>query len=166
MPDERNIVTLFDEPHEPTLEEEMARLVDTYGYQPVWEELRQYVPVRSVPSAPARATDPETSQLAGPRSDDVSRFSARSRSAKLLAVFGTQPLTDQGATVRVIGASAVPSAFDGCRRRCSDLRAAGFLVDSGRRRKNVGSDDDSIVWEITHAGRRALDHLDAYGWSR
>ena len=45
----------------------------------------------------------------------------------------------------------------------SDLRAAGYLMDSGRRRKNVGTEDESIVWTITDAGRQALDNLDAGG---
>lgn len=144
----------------------IADLVNQYGYETVLASVTRWAPARKVPSAPARSTDPETSHYAAKQEQDVGRFSGRSRQARLLAVFATQPLTDQQATVRVIGAAAVPSAFDGCRRRCSDLRAASYLADSGRRRKNPGSDDDSIVWQITIAGKQALDRLDRYGWSR
>jgi len=144
----------------------IADLITQYGYDSVRRTVAMFGPARSVPSAPARATDPETSHLAGPRSLDVSRFSARSRQAKLLAVFAGDPMTDQQAAVRVVGAYANPSAFDGCRRRCSDLRAAGYLADTGLRRKNVGSDDESIVWRITHAGAVALANLERFGWSR
>lgn len=156
--------TLFDP--QPPLIDTLRELIQTYGYNEVRHELILLSPVQAVPSAPARSTDPTTSHEAGPRSHDVSRFGAKSRQAKLLAVFATQPLTDQQATVRVVGASAVPSAFDGCRRRCSDLRAAGYVVDSGRRRKNPGSDDFSVVWEITLAGMDAIRSLDRFGWSR
>jgi hypothetical protein len=48
----------------------------------------------------------------------------------------------------------------------SDLRAVGYICDSGRRRKNPGSDDLAIVWEITEAGSRAKARLIATGWSR
>jgi len=58
------------------------------------------------------------------------------------------------------------STVEGCRRRVSDLHAAGFIVDSGERRTNPGSSDEAIVWEITPAGLRALDYLGATGWSR
>jgi hypothetical protein len=148
------------------LDASTAALVEQYGYETVLASVTRWAPARKVPSAPARVTDPETSHLAAKREPDVGRFSERSRSAKLLRAFSTQPLTDQQATVRVVGASAVPSAFDGCRRRCSDLRAAGYLADSGRRRKNPGSDDESIVWMITVPGRQAVANLDHYGWSR
>ncbi len=149
------------------LDNTIADLVNDYGYHTVLASVTRWAPARKVPSAPARSTDPETSHLAAePGVPDVGRFSGKSRQARLLAVFNGQPLTDQQATVRVIGAAAVPSAFDGCRRRCSDLRAAGYIADSGRRRKNPGSDDDSIVWQITIAGKQALDNLDKYGWSR
>ena len=48
----------------------------------------------------------------------------------------------------------------------SDLRAAGYLTDSGRVRRNTGSPDDSTVWALTKRGRRALECLEEYGWSR
>src|SRR5262245_43550048 len=119
------------------LAEGVADLVARFGFGPVRAELEMHSPVRPVPSAPARATDPETSQEAGPRSLDVSRFSDHSRQAKLLRLLSTQHLTDQQAALRIMGASATPSRLEGCRRRMSDLRAAGYICDSGLRRHNT-----------------------------
>lgn len=145
---------------------DVADLVHRYGYAPVASELQMHVPLRAVPSAPARDTDPDTSHEAGPRERDLSRFSDRSRQAKLLRAFVVGPRTDHSATARVIGTSAAPAAWDGCRRRCSDLRAAGFLMDSGLRQRNPASPDVSIVWKLTLAGERAVESLDTTGWSR
>lgn len=156
----------FDDPPRLALPDTLAELVDTFGYDEVCRELQRFAPSMQVPSAPARWTDPLTSHMAAKRSSDVGRFSAKSRQAKLLALFNMRQMTDQGATVALVGSHAAPSAFDGCRRRCSDLRAAGFLFDTGRRRKNPGSDDDSIIWGITKAGELALEKLDTTGWSR
>lgn len=141
-------------------------LIDACGYDNVWRELRRLVPATVAASAPARWTDPDTSHQAARREQDVGHFSAKSRQAKLLALFAMRDLTDQGATIHLVGSHAAPSAFDGCRRRCSDLRAAGLLYDTGRRRKNAGSDDESIVWAISEAGRRALESLEQTGWSK
>lgn len=131
---------------------------------------RGIVPYRPKASAPARNTDPHTSQDAADRlcTTDVSRFSARSRQARLLEAFRRDDLTDQEATEVVLrGETDVGrSAFDGCRRRCSDLRAAEFLADSGARRKNPGSPDDAVVWTITTRGIVACRQLEATGWSR
>lgn len=144
----------------------IALLIEDYGYDELVAEVRYFRPGISVPSAPARGTDPETSHMAAKRSQDVGRFSSKSRQAKLLDLFQMRDLTDQQATIHLVGSHAAPSAFDGCRRRCSDLRAAGLLMDSGRRRKNAGSDDDSIIWTITLAGKRAIESLNETGWSR
>lgn len=141
-------------------------ILNDYDYEAVAQGLRYFAPPVIAPSAPARSTDPETSHAAAKREQDVGRFSNKSRQAKLLELFALRDMTDQQATIHLVGTSAVPSAFDGCRRRCSDLRAAGYLHDSGRRRKNAGSDDLSIVWSITAAGRAALQALDDSGWSR
>jgi hypothetical protein len=75
-------------------------------------------------------------------------------------------MTDQQATISLVGSHAAPSAFDGCRRRCSDLRAAHYLYDTGRRRKNAGSDDLSIIWGLSEEGKAALQRLGDTGWSR
>ena len=152
--------------HPEALDEGVADLVERHGYAAVRYELDRHRPVNSVPSAPARRTDPETSHRAAKRDQDVSKFGIKSRQAKLLGVFRAGSWTDQQAAVRVVGAHAAPSAFDGCRRRCSDLRAAGYLCDTGLRRHNPGSDDDSVVWAITISGEKALDRLELTGWSR
>jgi hypothetical protein len=157
-------MTLFDD--DPHLLRAMEAMCDVHGWETIERIVRLLGPSPEVPSAPARWTDPETSHSAGPRVQDVGRFSTKSRQAKLLQQFAMHPLTDQQATVSIVGSHAAPSAFDGCRRRCSDLRAAHFLTDSGKRRKNAGSDDDSIVWEITLNGQHALELLDRTGWSR
>jgi len=163
-------MTLFDPPDPPDPDADLIRamdaLVDAWGFPAVVRVLMMLEPTEAVPSAPARWTDPETSHTAGPRVQDVGRFSSKSRQAKLLQAFSMHPLTDQQATVSIVGSHAAPSAFDGCRRRCSDLRAAHFLYDTGKRRKNAGSDDDSIVWAVTLAGQEALELLDLTGWSR
>jgi len=145
---------------------EVADLVARFGYRAIHYELEMHRPLNIAPSAPARRTDPETSHEAGPHSPDVSRFSRKSRQAKLLAVVASQNLTDQQAALRVVGASASPSRLEGCRRRMSDLRAAGYVADTGIRRHNIDSDDEAIVWRLTHAGEAALVRLAETGWSR
>ena len=121
-----------------------------------------------VPSAPARASDPVTSHAAAQRvaSPDVARFRATSRQAKLIVEFDARPLTDYEAAQRVMSLNAFHTRFEGCRRRCSDLRAAGYLEDTGERRCNPGSPDEAIVWRITPAGKEALRCLLATGFSR
>ena len=159
----------FDDPPVLSLDDLQLRLkalVVDYGYDTVTTELCYFAPARAVPSAPARTTDPQTSHHAAKHEQDVGRFSDKSRQAKLLALFAMRDLTDQQATIHLVGSHAAPSAFDGCRRRCSDLRAANYLYDTGRRRKNAGSDDLSIIWGITLAGRKALESIEATGWSR
>lgn len=157
------VVSLFDND---ALIGTVGELVARYGFAAVRAEVDMHRPPESHPSAPARSTDPETSHAAAKAERDVGRFSERSRQARLLRVFSAGPRTDAQATIRVVGAAAPPSAWDGCRRRCSDLRAAGYLSDSGKRARNVGSNEDAIVWQITYAGRAAIDSLDATGWSR
>jgi len=156
----------FDDPPRLPLSPTLVALIDEHGYEDTWRELRRLAPTVVQGSAPARWTDPETSHMAAKRSHDVGRFSAKSRQAKLLQLFSMRDMTDQQATIHLVGSHAAPSAFDGCRRRCSDLRAANFLFDTGRRRKNAGSDEDSIVWGISEAGIVALRSIEDTGWSR
>lgn len=150
----------------PEIVQDVAYIVQRYGYADVLAEVQMHAPLRVVPSAPARPGDPETSHAAAKDERDLSRFSEKSRQGRLLRVFGTGPRTDYEATTNVVGGGALPTVYDGCRRRCSDLRAAGFLVDSGVRRCSPASNDESIVWHITLAGQAALRHLDETGWSR
>lgn len=162
----------FDEPADDEGEDEtvlpflIQTIIKDFGYEAVKQYVLYYAPPSIVPSAPARWTDPETSHLAAKRSIDVGRFSSKSRQAKLLELFAMRDLTDQGATLHLVGSHGAPSAFDGCRRRCSDLRAAGYLMDSGRKKKNAGSDDLSVIWSITDAGKAAIRSLEETGWSR
>lgn len=120
-----------------------------------------------IPSAPARNGHPDTSHAAADRVSvpDVRRFSARSRQAQLLAAVADQPMTAQEAAIKVLGLYGSVSRLEGCRRRMSDLAAAGMIVDSMQRRANIGSPDPAIVWEVTEYGRRVLDRLDTDGWS-
>lgn len=122
------------------------------------------------PSTPSRVSDPDTSIESGDRNKtgDVGRFSARSRQAILLREFRDTHagLTAYQAALVVMGDAAPVTRLEGCRRRVSDLRAAGYIEDSGERRQNVGSPDAAIVWKITLSGSLALDALDATGWSR
>lgn len=157
--------SLFDDVPEP-LYNALVVLVQDHGYDAVVAAVRFLAPTQAVGSAPARWSDPETSQRAAKRDADVGRFSTNSRQAKLLYVVSARESTDQEATARVVGASAAISAFEGCRRRMSDLRAARFVYDTGKRRHNPGSDDEAIVWGLSEAGREALICLDETGWSR
>lgn len=85
---------------------------------------------------------------------------------RLLRVFAVEPRTDYEATAAVVGITAPPTVWDGCRRRCSDLRASNYIVDSGERKHNSLSPDMAIVWKISDAGLAAIAHLDDDGWSK
>lgn len=157
-------MTLFDAPRD--LDDVLRALIVDFGYEKICERLRYLTPTIEAPSAPARASDPITSHLAAKTEPDVGRFGEQSRQAKLLYLFSSGDFTDQQAAVRIVGATAAISALEGCRRRCSDLRAVHYLFDTGKRHRNSGSDEESIVWGITDAGREALIRLDTTGWSR
>ena len=51
-------------------------------------------------------------------------------------------------------------SFDACRRRCSDLRAAGLIEPTGERR------GVAKIYRITQAGREALARLLSTGFSQ
>ena len=118
---------------------------------------------------PARNGDPGTSQDSGLRirkaNPDAGRFSKKSRQAKLLALYATGQFTDSEAALRVVPIDP-PGPFQGCRRRCSDLRDAGYVADTEVRRCNEGTPDEAMVCTITEAGRRALARLETIGWSK
>jgi hypothetical protein len=121
-----------------------------------------------LPSILARNQDPLTSHLAAQRvgSRDIRRFKVGSNSAKLLAEFAHGEKTDFQATRAVVGAIDSPIIFEGCRKRCSDLRRAGMIEDTGVKVHNPGMPDLCIISRITLAGRIALSNLQEKGWSR
>lgn len=122
----------------------------------------------AIPSAPARPTDPDTSHKASKKEPDVRRFGEFSHKARLLRVLAREPvtpLTAQEMALAVVGHMASVSKIEGCRRRVSDLVKAKFIVDSGKRAENAGAGTDSILWEITDEGRRAIERLNDTGWS-
>ena len=120
-----------------------------------------------IPSNGARDSDPISSQEAAARvaSPDLRRFRASSKMAKLLFEFEKESLTDYEATA-LVQPNDFHARVEGCRRRCSDLRAVGMIENSGEpRRCNAGSPDESIVWKITETGRAAASRLKTTGWS-
>jgi hypothetical protein len=152
----------------------LTDLADVYGPEMVYAHARLlWAPPE--PSQPSRVTDPDTSHASGARmeSADVGRFRLTSRAAALLIAIDKVDdenvragLTAQEATISVMGVDCPPSRFDGCRRRVSDLLRAGYIEDSGTRRSNTGSPDESIVWQVTELGRAAIVSLYLTGWSR
>lgn len=122
------------------------------------------------PSANSRASDPATSKAAGDRRrvQDLTRFSAFSRPGRLLATFAEcgWGLTAYQAALLVTGPDLPVTQFEGCRRRVSDLARIGYIEDSGETRANQGTDDESVVWKISTAGRLALDALAETGWTK
>jgi hypothetical protein len=100
----------------------------------------------------ARTTDPRTSHQYS-----AERMRKNTQTHRLLATFGRWPddgLTDEQAMERSQGVSA-SSEFA---KRCSDLRAAGLIRDTGRDRKG-NSGLDRIVSEITEKGQALLAKL-------
>ena len=92
---------------------------------------------------------------------EIPRFRATSRQAKLLVEFDQRAMTDFEAARRVLPPDPKHlHIFDATRRRCSDLRAAGLIEDSGERRGYAK------VYRITQAGREALRRLLETGHSR
>jgi hypothetical protein len=90
------------------------------------------------------------------------RFTASSRQAKLLAEFDARPMTDFEAARRIMPPDPEHlRSFDATRRRCSDLRAAGYIEDSGKPLRGMAK-----IWQITETGREALRRLLETGWSR
>lgn len=121
----------------------------------------------TVITASSRLSDPDTSKAAGRRHEtDPSRFSAGSSKARLLRALVERPMTAQEAALVVVGGKAGTSSIEGCRRRVSDLKRAGFVIDSGDRRCNDGSPDESTVWSASLMGVFALDALERTGWTK
>ena len=165
-------MSLFEIPPDPgyevtrrlRIDDRVRDLIDAYGFDDVEAAVGRWKIAHGgpVPSAPARDDDPRTSQAQGSKMSDVRRFSVKSNSGRLLREFfvsGEKGLTDYKATTIVVGNTAPVTRFEGCRRRCSDLRAAGYIDDTGR------EDDGRIVWAITPAGGMAYSRMRRDGWT-
>lgn len=167
--------SLFDDPT-PTVhsvDQYVQAVIDMFGFDRTEAALGRIKIQMAGPVPQIGERDPDQRTSIGHRSADVRRFSRRSSSARLLAEFAEASpsggLTDSEATDRalgrvgeiggvVIGVSV--GQWEGVRRRCSDLREAGYLVDTGIER------DGRIVWAVTDQGRRACNLLRETGWSR
>lgn len=137
-------------------------IVAAFGFDPVEAALGRIKIAMSgpVPQIGERTDDRRTSK--GHRSDDVRRFSRSSQVGRMLVAFtfAKDGLTDAEVTDRVANDGASRSQWEGCRRRASDLRAAGYVTDSGQER------DGRIVWVVTPQGRAAAQRIVDTGWSR
>lgn len=125
----------------------------------------------AVPTIPARAGDPGTSQSAADRhrSVDAGRFGPKSIKAKVLGLYRFSRWTAMEAGNRVAeqATSGNPAVIaETARKRVSELVRAGFLAESGDFRNNDGSPDLATVWEITSAGTQALVNLETHGTTR
>jgi hypothetical protein len=161
--------SLFDQPAERELTRDevlaidLGDLVTLWGFDAVEAALGRIKIQMAGPvgAAPARPSDPRTSHAAARQNIDVRRFSAKSYAGKLLAFFVmVSSATDKQATDHVMGSYAEIARWEGCRRRCSDLRAAGYIKDTGA---EYGG---RIVWEPTPEGRAAFHRMQTTGWSR
>jgi hypothetical protein len=106
-----------------------------------------------VPPA-ARTTDPDTSK-ASAGSRRLLCITPASPAAALLASFrwgGQQGRTDHEATRSIVGDVTV-ERFKSIARKCTELRRAGLIIDTGVRR------DRAMVCRITGDGMRALSQL-------
>lgn len=142
----------------------LDQLVTSYGFDAVEAALGGIKIAMSgpIPQIGQRTDDQRTS--IGHRSQDLRRFSAGSYCGRMLVAFNHERhygLTDAEVTTRILSnVDYTVSQWEGCRRRASDLRAAGYIADSGTEREN------RIVWLITPEGRRAVQTLVNTGWSR
>lgn len=177
--------TLFDDPT-PTVrsvDQYVQAVIDMFGFDRTEAALGRIKIQMAGPVPQIGERDPDQRTSIGHRSADVRRFSTNSHSARLLLAFedatnrhhlyaighprvhygaDTDGLTDAEATNRALGLpeDVGLSRWEGCRRRCSDLREAGYIADTGIER------DGRIVWAVTDQGRRACNLLRETGWSR
>jgi hypothetical protein len=161
--------SLFDEPDEPPVSREqvlaidLGDLVGLWGFDAVEEALGRIKIQMAGPvgAAPARPSDPRTSHAASKSNGDVRRFSSKTYAGRLLSFFVMiGAATDKQATDHVMTTYAEIAKWEGCRRRCSDLRAAAYIRDTG------AEHDGRIVWEPTPEGRAAYHRMQVSGWTR
>lgn len=116
------------------------------------EEGYYLAPLTTEGGPTARPSDPRTSQKWNP---DTMRPGTQSH--RLLETFGRWPddgLTDEQAMEKAEGVSPLSEYA----KRCSDLRTAQLIVDTGKDRKG-GSGLDRIVCRITPKGQAVLARL-------
>lgn len=59
-----------------------------------------------------------------------------------------------------MGDNAAPGPFQGCRRRCTDLRDAKYIVAvEGEEHPNIDTPDDAMVCQITDDGEIAYARM-------
>lgn len=143
--------------------ERLGLLSGINSLQPGWldvieqalnEEGYYLAPLTTDGGPTARTTDPRTSKAFTGES-----MTTRSQAYKLLTTFGRWPddgLTDEEAMERSEGVSPMSEYA----KRCSDLRSAGLIRDTGRDRPG-GSGTPRIVSEITEKGKAVLRRLDS-----
>lgn len=101
----------------------------------------------------ARASDPRTS-----KAYDASKMRQGTQAYRLLLAFSEVPhdgLTDEEAMMHATDVAPTSEYA----KRCSDLRSAGLIVDTGTDRKGA-SGMDRIVCKITDKGWATLRRLD------
>jgi len=98
-----------------------------------------------------RTTDPETSRQAPARGKRMTQ------TYRMLGVYCLNDVTDEEAVEILLG-HPITIEDEGLRRRCSDLRALGWIAPTGEARYS-GRGRTRIVCAITDAGRDAWMEL-------
>jgi hypothetical protein len=114
---------------------------------------------------PSRYKDPETSKINGERNRLSPNFSTRSQLARLLWLIAQQPMTAQEAAITLLGQKATVSQIESARRRVSDLRKLGLVMETEDYGSNEGG-GEALIWEITGAGLHTIELLQTTGWSQ
>ena len=121
------------------------------------DELGPFAPVHQTAPrtpSPARTTDPATSHAA---SESVDVFRARALHREIVDILRGEfdGLTDEQIRGRLASGS---HSYSGPQTRRNELVAAGWVTDSGRKRK-MSSGRQAVVWVLTSAGYQAWkDH--------
>lgn len=141
----------------------LAELIARYGFDPVESALGRIKVQMAGPvgPAPARTSDPRTSHAKTRRVVDVRRFSNKSQCGKLLSFYClVGAATDKQAADHVMTPYAEIGKWEGCRRRCSDLRAANYIefIDTELEAR--------LISQPTPEGRAAFHRMQTTGWTR
>lgn len=113
----------------------------------------------SQPRKRVRRTDPDTSKAAAGSLDPLQLSEQRRKVLWAIAVMehyghsGKPGATTAEIVMRLSYTGHAPQQSV-VARRCTDLRDAGYIVDSGERRPGT-SNTPLIVWVLTEAGRAA-----------